>query len=116
MHVVGPGRPSSVRAILYACALELGLGLAPHDALASTARIVGTPKVRNTAFNGVPNTMMYDVRVTVDSLGTDAGHSGMVGYVSDDDYTTCNSPITPWKWSAPQPFDTAKSRVFTLWN
>ncbi len=60
--------------------------------------------------------MMYDVRVTVDSLGADAGHTAVVGYVSEDDYTTCANPTTPWKWGQTQQFDTAKSRVWTLYN
>jgi hypothetical protein len=94
----------------------LALAFVPQDASAATPRIVGTPKVRNTPFHGVPNTLMYDVRVTVDSLGTDAGHTAMVGYVSEDDYTTCASPVTPWKWTQSQAFDTTKSRTFTLYN
>src|SRR5678816_3950318 len=101
---------------LVSAGLILGLGLVSLDASAAVPRLVGTPRVRNTTFHGVPNTMMYDVRVTVDSTGTDAGHQAMVGYVPEDEFTTCASPTTPWKWSQAQRFDTSKSRVWTLYN
>jgi hypothetical protein len=101
---------------LSSVSLVLGLGLVSLDASAAVPRIVGTPRVRNTTFHGVPNTMMYDVRVTVDSTGTDTGHQAMVGYVSADEYTNCSSPTTPWKWAQAQRFDTVKSRVWTLYN
>jgi hypothetical protein len=101
---------------LVSAGLILGLGLVSLDASAAVPHIVGTPRVRNTAFHGVPNTMMYDVRVTVDSTGTDTGHQAMVGYIPADEFTNCNSPTTTWKWSQAQQFDTAKSRVFTLYN
>lgn len=104
-----------VRAVLSA-SLILGSGLVSLDASAAVPRIVGTPRVRNTTFHGVPNTMMYDVRVTVDSTGKDTGHQAMVGYVSADEYTTCASTTTAWKWAQAQQFDTAKSRVWTLYN
>jgi hypothetical protein len=94
----------------------LGLGLVSLDASAAVPRLIGTPRVRNTTFHGVPNTMMYDVRVTVDSTGKDAGHQAIVGYVSADEYTNCASPTTQWKWGASQQFDTTKSRTWTLYN
>ena len=92
------------------------IGLVSLDAAAAVPRIVGTPRIRNTTFHGVPNTMMYDVRVTVDTTGTDPGHQAIVGFVSADEYTTCASAGTPWKWAQPQVFDTSKSRKWTLYN
>ena len=107
------GRPARS---LLAVGTIIGFGLVSLDASAAVPRMVGTPRIRNTTFHGVPNTMMYDVRVTVDSTGTDAGHQAMVGYVAADEFTTCASSSTPWKWAQAQQFDTAKSRKWTLYN
>ena len=59
------------------------------DAQAAVPRIVGTPVVTNPSFNGVANTMMYDVTVTVSNAGADAMHVATVGSVSEDDFLGC---------------------------
>ncbi len=85
-------------------------------AWAATPRIVGRPVVQNPSWNGVANTMMYDVRVTVSSTGTDAGHHAVVGFVADGDFTTCADAATPWKWAQEQTFDSSATRTWTLYN
>jgi hypothetical protein len=95
--------------------LAAGLLAIPLPAGAATPLIVGRPTIQNPVFGGIANTMMYDVTVTVDSIAADPGHVGMVGFVSEDDYTTC-AGTTAWKWSAPQTFDTTDARTFRLYN
>jgi hypothetical protein len=94
----------------------LSVGLLSPDAVAATPRVVGRPVVRNPSFTGTPNTMMYTVRVTVDGTGADADHAAVVGFVSDDDYTTCGDAATPWKWGRTQTYDDSDTRTWTLYN
>jgi hypothetical protein len=94
----------------------LCVALASSPAWATTPTIVGRPVVRNPSWNGVANTMMYDVRVTVSDTGSDLGHHAVVGFVADDDYTTCSDATTPWKWSHEQTFDTSTARSWRLYN
>jgi hypothetical protein len=89
--------------------------LVPSAALAAVPRIIGAPVVENPSFDGIENTMMYDVTVTVDGLGSDPAHTAVVGYLPDDEYTTCNA-VAAWKWSPSQAFDTADTRTFRLYN
>jgi hypothetical protein len=84
------------------------------DARAVVPRIVGDPIVDNPSFDGVVNTMMYTVTVTVDGTGSDADHTAMVGFASEADYGGCNA--TPWRWSQPKTFDTTDTRTWTLYN
>jgi hypothetical protein len=94
----------------------LWIAFASSPASAATPTIVGRPVVRNPSWNGIANTMMYDVRVTVSSTGSDAGHQAVVGYVADDDYTTCADATTPWKWAHEQTFDRSTTRSWRLYN
>jgi hypothetical protein len=91
------------------------LALAADLALAAVPRIVGSPVIDNPSFNGVANTMMYTVTVAVDGTAADRAHDAKVGFVSDDDYTTCTG-TTAWKWSHSQRFDTTDTRSWTLYN
>jgi hypothetical protein len=86
------------------------------DASAVPPRIVGRPRITNPAFDGVANTMMYDVRVTVDGTGADADHVARVGYVPTADYTTCGDATVEWKWASSQTFDTSDTRTWSLYN
>lgn len=92
----------------------LALGFLPSPALAIVPRITSTV-VANPSFSGTVNTMMYTVAVTVDSTAADPDHSAVVGYASEDDYTTCNG-TTAWKWARPQRFNTTATRTWTLYN
>jgi hypothetical protein len=103
-----------MRPIASACALAIALASSP--ASAATPRIVGTPVVRNPSWNGVANTMMYDVQVTVSGTGSDAGHGAVVGYVAADDYTTCADATVPWKWSHEETFDSSATQTWRLYN
>ena len=85
------------------------------DAQAAVPRIVGTPVVTNPTFNGLANTMMYDVTVTVSNTGADALHVSKVGFASEDDYTGCLR-TTAWKWSHTETFDTTDTQTWTLYN
>jgi hypothetical protein len=89
-------------------------GFLSSSALAAVPRIVDTA-VESPSINGVTNTMLYDVTVTVDGVGSDTGHSAVVGYVSDDDYSTCGG-TTAWKWSHRERFNTTDTRTWTLYN
>jgi len=82
---------------------------------AAVPRIVGTPVVDNPSFDGVANTMMYTVTVTVNGTASDADHAAMVGFAPEDDYVGCSS-TTPWKWSHAETFDTTATRSWTLYN
>jgi len=85
------------------------------DAQAAVPRIVGTPVVTNPAFNGVANTMMYDVTVTVSNTGADAMHVAKVGFASEDDFMGCTRTAA-WKWSHTETFDTTDTQSWTLYN
>jgi hypothetical protein len=85
------------------------------DARASVPRIVGAPVITNPMFNGVANTMMYDVTVTVDHAAAEPGHVARVGYVPSDEFTTCNGTTT-WKWAHSETFDTSDTQTWTLYN
>ena len=85
------------------------------DAQAAVPRIVGTPVVTNPAFNGVANTMMYDVTVTVSNTGADALHVAKVGFASEDDFLGCTRTAN-WKWSHAETFDTTATQTWTLYN
>jgi hypothetical protein len=91
------------------------LALLSPPALAATPRIVGKPSVSVPSFNGTPNTMMYDVTVQVDGTGADTLHQAVVGFIADDDYTTC-AGTTGWKFASPQTFDTSDTRTWSLYN
>ncbi len=93
----------------------IAIGFLPSSAFAVVPRIVGTPVVENPSFNGIANTMMYEVTVTVDGTGADPGHTATVGYASEDDYTTCMG-TTAWKWAPAQRFNTTDTRSWTLYN
>ena len=84
----------------------------PAIARALPPRFVGPTAVRHSSFNGTANTMMYDVTVRVAGTGSDAEHTAVVGYVSDDDFTTCDDPTTDWKLAAPQVFDVTDTRTW----
>ncbi len=99
----------------WVVALALVLSFFSSDARAAVPRIVGAPLVENPTFDGAVNTMMYTVTVTVDGVGADPGHVALVGYASDEDFTTC-SATTAWKWAASQRFDTSTTRTWTLYN
>jgi len=86
--------------------------LVPGTAFAVVPMFVGMPVVGNPSFNGVPNTMMYTVTVTVDGFAADADHAAVVGFT--DDYTTCAGSV--WKYSLPKFFDTTATRTWTLYN
>jgi hypothetical protein len=92
------------------------LGAYSADASADPPRIVGRTRITNPSFNGVANTMMYDVRVTVDGTGADADHVARVGFVPTADYTTCADAATEWKWASSQTFDTTATRTWSLYN
>lgn len=85
------------------------------DARAVVPRFVGSPVVGNPSFDGVVNTMMYTVTVTVDGTASDADHTAMVAFASEDDYVGCGN-ATPWKWSHAESFDTTDTRSWTLYN
>ena len=85
------------------------------DAQAAVPRIVGTPVVTNPTFNGVANTMMYDVAVTVSNTGADPAHVARVGYTSEDYYTTCGGTVE-WKWAHSETFDTTDTHTWRLYN
>ncbi len=93
--------------------MSILIGWMSNAAFAVVPRIVGTPVVENPSFDGVPNTMMYSVTVTVDGFANDADHTAMVGFTSD--YTTCNG-TTSWTWAPSQVFDTTATRTWKLWN
>jgi hypothetical protein len=86
-----------------------------NAAQAGPPRIVGAPMVTNPRFHGVANTMMYDVTVTVSTTAHDAGHVARVGFVSEDDYTTCGG-TAGWKWAHSETFDTTDTKTWTLYN
>jgi hypothetical protein len=67
-------------------------------------------------FNGVANTMMYDVEFSVATTGADPDHTAVVGYVADADFTDCADSAVPWKWARAQVFDTASTRTWRLYN
>ena len=90
------------------------LALLCLDARAVVPRFVGDPVVDNPSFDGVVNTMMYTVTVTVDGTASDADHTALVGFAPADEYTGCNT--TAWKWSRPKTFDTTDTRTWTLYN
>jgi hypothetical protein len=92
------------------------VALVSTSAMALPPRFVGATTVQHPSFNGIANTMMYDVGVTVASTGADADHTGMVGYVADDDYTSCTDGTVPWKWAPAQVFDTSSTRTWRLFN
>jgi hypothetical protein len=100
---------------LVASGMVLGIGLLSHPAFAVTPNIVGAPRVANPRFGGVANTMMYTVSVTVDGAANDTMHDAQVGYITADEYTTCNG-TTGWKYGRTQRFDTTTSRTWTLYN
>jgi hypothetical protein len=102
--------PRRLLALLLACAFF------SSTAFAVTPRPVGRVLVRNPMSNGVANTMMYTVTVTVDGTASDADHVAAVGYVEADDYGTCTDTTTPWKWAASQTYDTSATRSWTLYN
>jgi hypothetical protein len=77
---------------------------------------VGRTRITNPSFDGVANTMMYDVRVTVDGTGSDADHTARVGFVPTSDYTTCSDTTVEWKWASSQTFDTTTARTWRLYN
>jgi hypothetical protein len=105
-------RTSFARALATAAALAIGF--LPGTALAVVPRLVGKPVIANPSFDGVANTMMYTVTLTVDGTGADAEHTARVGFAPASEYTTCRG--TTWKWSQPQTFDTATTRTWTLYN
>ena len=88
--------------------------LASVAAEAAVPRFVGDPIVDNPSFDGVVNTMMYTVTVTVDGTGSDADHTARVGFAPEDEYVGCND--TAWKWSHAETFDTTDTRSWTLYN
>jgi hypothetical protein len=96
--------------------VALLVALVSMPARALPPRFTGPIAVRHPTFNGSANTMMYDVEVTVATTGADADHTAIVGYVADDDFTTCSDPAIPWKWARPQTFDTTDTRVWRLYN
>jgi hypothetical protein len=83
---------------------------------AATPRIVGSPIVEHPSFDGIENTLMYDVTVTVDGTGTGTDHAAAVGYVPASDYTSCTDTAVPWKWARSQTFDVTDTRTWTLYN
>jgi hypothetical protein len=90
--------------------------LVAHEAHATTPRIVGRPVVEHSAFGGARNTLMYDVTVTVDGTASDADHVAVVGYVRDDDFTSCTDSSVPWKWARSRTFDVTDTRTWTLYD
>ena len=75
--------------------IVLVLGGFSNAAFAVLPRITGAT-VANPSFDGVANTMMYEVTVTVDGAAADADHMAVVGFTSS--YTTCmGTPATSWK-------------------
>ena len=94
--------------LVCACVLVL----LSRAAFAVEPMFVGTPVVANPSFNGVANTMMYTVTVTVDGFAADSDHTAVVGFT--DDYTTCAGSV--WKYSLPKFFDTTDTRTWTLYN
>jgi len=104
-------RRHSIRVLV----LALAFALTPQVAFATVPRLVGTPVVENPSFGGIANTMMYDVTVTVDSTASDADHVAQVGFVPQDEYTTCGGTTT-WKYGHMQTFDTSDTRTWTLYN
>jgi hypothetical protein len=103
----------SLRSVVLALAIAL-LGIFPSSAFARMPNIVGDPFVDNASFNGVANTMMYTVTVTVDTTAADVDHTAKVGFT--DSYTSCTDTTTVWKWAPPQTFDTTDTRTWTLYN
>ena len=104
----------SLRSAPFAAVLVFAL--ASPDASAAPPRFVGRPRITNPSFNGIANTMMYDVRVTVDGTGADADHAARVGFVPTSDYTTCSDATVAWKWASSQTFDTTTARTWSLYN
>ncbi len=105
---------SSVYTVPAAALMLLAVFSAPASAV--TPRIVGRPRITNPAFDGLANTMMYDVRVTVDGAAAGADHAARVGYVPSDQFTTCADATTDWKWASAQTFDTTTVRTWSLYN
>jgi hypothetical protein len=85
------------------------------DAQAAVPRIVGTPVVTNPSFNGVANTMMYDLTVIVSNTGADAAHVATVGYTSEDYWLGCGRTVG-WKWAHSETFDTTTKQSWRLYN
>ena len=104
------------RRLPVSVAALLALGLFSPDAFAVVPRFVGRARVTNPSFDGTANTMMYDVRVTVDGTATDADHLARVGYVPTSDYTTCSDASVEWKWASSQTFDTTDTLTWSLYN
>jgi hypothetical protein len=92
------------------------VALASNPVVALPPRFVGPSTVQNPSFNGIPNTMMFDVEVSVASTGADGDHTARVGYVADDDYTTCTDAAVPWKWAPTQVFDSSSTRTWRLFD
>src|SRR5262245_33337788 len=90
--------------------------LIANEAHAATPRLVGRPAVDHASSGGTPNTLMYDVTVTVDGTGADADHAAVVGYVPAGDFTSCTDTSVPWKWARAQTFDATDTRTWTLYN
>ncbi len=94
--------------VVFACFLVL----VPRAAFAVVPMFDGAPVVANPSWDGVANTMMYTVTVTVDGYAADSDHAAVVGFT--DDYTTCAA--STFKWSQPKFFDTTATRTWTLYN
>jgi hypothetical protein len=97
-------------------AVALLTALVSPPAMALPPRFDGPIAVRHPSFNGTANTMMYDVEITVATTGADADHTAMVGYVADDDFTTCADATVPWKWAPAQVFDASDTRTWRFYN
>ncbi len=104
--------PTRLSALLSRLVCACVLGLVPGTAFAVVPMFVGTPAIGNPSFNGVANTMMYTVTVTVDGFAADPDHAAVVGFT--DNYTTCAGSV--WKYSLPKFFDTTATRTWTLYN
>jgi len=94
----------------------LAFALFSSDASAVVPRFVGRVRIANPSFNGIANTLMYDVGVTVDGTASDADHAARVGFVPTSDYTSCSDASVEWKWASPQTFDTTTTRTWSLYN
>ncbi len=102
------------RGLLRLFALALVGVFFPATASALVPKIVGNPVIGNPSFDGIANTMMYTVTVTVDRTAADADHVATVGFASEDDFTSCTG--TPWKDARSQTFDITAKRSWTLYN
>jgi hypothetical protein len=100
-------------------ALFLAVLLALPGVARATLPTIATVTTGNVSFNGVSNTMMFDVVVTTGGgtpAGNDTDHNARVGFKLTSAYSGICGTDTGWTTSPAQRFTTAVAKTFRLWN